>query len=136
MCLKKIDKIIALLANLTVISGIFFAVYQIIESKQLEKRSIAIEAINSTRSNDFIKAYNKLLHEDITADDLNYVIGVYDTIANLYTNDLADQCIIKENLYLTAKDILRILDNDNNISKIYKENIFTFVALMDKKYCQ
>lgn len=141
---KKIEKLISILANVAVICGIIFALVQITQANKSEKRRISIDAVSQTRSNDFLKAYARLKTaytsqevKDHTSliDDLNFVINVYDNIAILYINDLADKSIIKANIYPTAKELSSILDA-MSYPKEYKKNIETLLVLMEKESCK
>jgi hypothetical protein len=141
---KKIEKAISILANIAVISGIIFAFAQIMQSNNFEKRRISIEAVSQTRSNDFLKAYTRLITayrskkvEDQTSliDDLNYVMNVYDTIAILYISELADKCIIKDTVYPDTKELSPILDVMSYPNE-YRKHFDALLGFMEKEVCK
>ena len=142
---KMIERVISILANIAVISGIIFAAIQITQSNKSEKRRIAIEAVSPTRSNDFLKAYARLKTaisidsidvEDQTSliDDLNYVMNVYDNIAIMYISDLADRCIIKNAVYSAIREFSSILEA-MSYPEEYRKNFDTLLDLMEKESC-
>jgi hypothetical protein len=133
---RKCEKVISVFANAAVIAGIMFAFYQIIQSNNFEKRRIAIEAISPTRSNDFLISYTKLINayrekrlSSISLNkDLYYVMNVYDNIAILYLNGLADKSLIKENSYTAIMNLELILtamsypeENRSNFDRLLSE---------------
>lgn len=116
---EKIEKIISIIANIAIISGIIFALVQVVQSSRFEKRRIAIESLAILRSNGFLESYDNLLGSDPNIilfnsslrEDLNYVINVYDNIAILYLNGLADKNLIKRTIYPAIKQVVSILDS-------------------------
>jgi hypothetical protein len=142
--INKIEKFLSMTANLVVIAGIFVAVVQVIQMKKTEKSQNAINAINQTRSGDFLKAYARLKTVSKTqqvenatelVDDLNYVMNVYDHIALLYINNLADKCIIKHATYSATKELSVVCDA-MAYPKEYRGNFDKFLALMEVEVCK
>lgn len=141
---QTLEKPFALLANVVVVLGIIFALVQYIQSNRAEKRRLAIEAVSQTRSNDFLKAYSNLkaayrdgrIEGEPTSikDDINYVMNVYDHIALLYINDLADRCIIRNSIHPAVKDLLPICDA-MSYPKKYREHLDTLLNLMEQERC-
>lgn len=142
--LIKIERIISIIANISVIVGIIFVFIQIIQSNHFERRRIAIETISQTRSNEFLKAYTRIktYHNskqvkdyNSLVDDINYVINAYDNIANLYINNLADKCIIKRSVFSATKELSPILDSMEYPVE-YRKNFDKFIILMENVNCQ
>jgi hypothetical protein len=113
-------------------------------TKESEKRQNAINAISTTRSSEFLKAYarvktayNSRKTEDAASliDDLNYVMNVYDNIALLYINNLADRCTIKNSTYPAIKEVQSIADA-MSYPKEYRKNIDRTSVLMEKENCE
>lgn len=128
----KFERFASIGANIVVILGIFFALYQIIQSNDAEKRRIAIESIGTTRTTEFVKALARLKttynlknieNQKIFIDDLNYLISIYDNIAMLYINDIADKAIIKEAIASNINDIYNILNLLEKYPHEYRKNI-------------
>lgn len=137
--IKNLEKLISILANIAVICGIIFVLIQITQANEFEKRRIAIDAVSKTRSNDFLKAFarfktacssQEVKDHTIFIDDLNFIINVYDNIAILYINDLADRAIIKANIYLAAKELSSIL-NTLTYPKVNNKNFKIFLTSME-----
>jgi hypothetical protein len=141
----KSVKLSTLAANLVVVVGIFFAFYQFTQSDAAEKRRLAIEAVSQTRSAEFLRAYADLrtaYHDGrvegdpiAVRDNVNFVMSVYDHIALLYINDLADRCVIKNSVHPAVKDLLPICDamrypeeNREHVNKLFK--------LMEQERCE
>jgi len=141
--LSKIEKFLAMTANVCVIIGILVAIFQFSQSKRAEKVQNAINAINQTRSDDFLKAYARLktaystgqANDQVTLiDDLNYVTNTYDNTALLYINDLADRCVIKKAMFSTVQELPSICDK-LSFPKEYRQNIDQFLAQMRSENC-
>jgi hypothetical protein len=146
--LRKLEEWIPTLANLAVIFGLFFAYYTIKHSSDLERRRAAIEAVIQVRTADFQKSLARLktfyapmktgdktfVLDNSTTDDINQVMNVYDHIAILYINDVADRCIIKESIYSAVKELSSILDACSYPHE-YRKNFNTLLHLMDQVYC-
>lgn len=140
----KIERMISILAKFAVIIGIIFAFFQIIQSNRIERRSIAIETVKQTRSKEFIKAYTRLKtaykskqikDQYSLIDDINYIMIIYDNIANLYINNLADKCIIKKSVYFAVRDFTPILDFMEYPTE-YRENFVIFKNSMERINCE
>jgi hypothetical protein len=130
--------IASFLADLAVILGIGFAVIQITHSDRSERRRFAIEAVNQTRSAPFLKAYanlknsykdGKVQGDPSLLDDANYLVNVYDHIALLYINDLADRCIVKESVYSALRELSPIWEAMSYPGE-YRENIKKCLVVM------
>lgn len=126
-----------------------------VQSEIAEKRRLAIEAVSQTRSVEFLRAYRRLKvayttqHLEPTkgesseareekwalTDSLNYVMNVYDSIAIMYNNNLADRCIIKENIYSGSNEIATFCDAFS-YPKGYRMNFNTMLALMEQQQCE
>lgn len=143
--LKQVERYFSLLANISVVIGIAFALYQIHQSNAFEERRTAIAAINQTRSSDFLKSYrslktayetNQLADEerDALIDSLNHVMNVYDNIAILYINDLVDRCIVNDAVYSGAKEMATIC-NALKYPPEYRQQFDLFISLMEKEAC-
>lgn len=65
--LSRTVSILSISKSFAVIVGIIIALAQLIQSDRLEKRMIAIEAVDKTRSSEFLKAYSNLKFESPTA---------------------------------------------------------------------
>src|SRR5205823_464076 len=115
------ERFVSILASLAIVAGIFFAIYQIRLSNAIERRRVAVEAIRQTRSAEFIKSFRQLKaanqtgridekDKDALIDSLNYVMNIYDDIAVIYINDIADKCIVKDSVYSGANEMSAISD--------------------------
>jgi len=144
--LHRAEKLIQVLANVSVIAGIGFALIQVTESKRSERRRVAIDAVNSTRSTEFIKAYTRIKvtyqskkidkpGKPILIDDLNYVINVYDNVAILYLYDVADRCIIKEAALPAVTELSSMLEAFSYPSE-YRHNFDPFLRAMSQEDCE
>ena len=142
--LGKIERLLSMTANVVVIAGIFIAVFQLYQARVSEKAQNAINAINQTRSSDFLRAYARLKTAynsknvgDAASliDDLNYVMNTYDHIALLYMNNLANRCVIKNATYLAITEISPICDS-MSYPKEYRKNFDKLLVLMDKDVCE
>jgi hypothetical protein len=140
-----IGQVVAFLANVAVVFGVAFAVRQLNLAESTERRRIAIEAVNQTRSPEFLRAYRALKatsqvtvaigrDEDATADNVNYVMNVYDGIALLYINDVADRCIIKDAIRDGAQEMGTIASKLSYPQQL-RNNFDAFLALMDQTSC-
>lgn len=137
------EKILAMLTNVFVIVGIFFAFVQLKASQRSEKIQNAINVINQTRSSDFLKAYarvktaaqTKQVGDQISLiDDLNYVMNTYDNAALLYLNDRADKCMIKQATFSTVQELPAISD-ELSYPKDYRKNVDEFLKQMNAERC-
>ena len=142
--LNLLSKLLSMAANICVIVGIIIAGLSLYMTKESEKRQNAINAISTTRSSEFLKAYarvktayNSRKTEDAASliDDLNYVMNVYDNIALLYINNLADRCTIKNSTYPAIKEVQSIADA-MSYPKEYRKNIDRTSVLMEKENCE
>lgn len=141
--LNLIEKILAMTTNVFVIVGIFFAFIQLRASQQSERVQNAINAINQTRSSDFLKAYarvktaaqTKRADDQINLiDDLNYVMNTYDNTALLYLKDRADKCMIKE-ATLSSVQELPVICDQLSYPKDYRKNLDEFLKQMNVERC-
>lgn len=147
MKMRKISQLaepLQMLANVFVIVGILVAVISLFMTRESEKRQNAINAINTTRSSEFLKAYARLktvytshqAGDSVTMiDDLNYVMNTYDNIAMLYSNHLADRCLIKDSTYPAIKEILAISD-ELSYPKESRKNVERVAALVEEEDCE
>lgn len=140
---ERIAKWLSMGANVVVIVGIIFAFVQFQHVKQSEKTQNAINAISQLRSSDFLKAYTRLktasaskqtLDSTAVIDDLNFVMNVYDNVALLYVNDLADRCVIKNGTFVAVKEVSAICDS-LSYPKEYRASFDRFVAMMSADVC-
>lgn len=139
----RLERLLSILANTAVIAGIIFAFFQIIQTNQAEKRRIAIEAIRQVRTNEFLKANDELKtayatrhigDEQTLLDNLNYVMNVYDNIAIMYINNLADRCVVKNSIYSGAKEFAPVLGFLKSPER-YRNNFDMFIEHMERKDC-
>lgn len=142
--IDKISKWLSIGANAVVIIGIILAFVQFSHMKRNEKIQNAINALNQTRSSEFLKAYTRLKtaqrgrntqDTQTLIDDLNYVMNTYDNIALLYINDLADRCVIKGGTHTATKEVSSIFEA-LSYPKENRNNFDRFVALMDGHPCE
>lgn len=140
----RIAKSLSMGANAVVIAGIIVAFIQFYYAKRSEKVQNAINAVNETRSRDFLQAYTRLKTAseskkpaDTTTliDDLNYVMNTYDSIALLYINGLADRCVIRNGTYAASKEMSSISKSMSYPTE-YRANFDRFVALMETNPCE
>lgn len=140
---RRAEKLLAVFANIAVVLGVIFALDAIRRSNQSEMRRTAIEAISQTRSLDFLKAYARLktsAQSGQTADmastieDVNYVVNVYDNIAVLTVNALADLCIVKQSISSSLDEVRGILDR-LSYPLDYRRNLDAAARLMDRQSC-
>lgn len=138
------ERIISTLANIAVIAGIGFATYQVLQTDQIEKQRTAVEAIREIRSPAFLKSYARLktayINDDLDksvemVDDINYLMSVYDNIASLCANNLADKCIIKDSIFPSIRDLLKILKSISFCPKEDKNRFEAFVTSLARKDC-
>lgn len=126
-----------------------------LQSEVAEKRRLAIESVGQTRSVEFLRAYRRLKvaysnryieakkmesleeREEKRAliDSLNYVMNVYDSIAIMYNHNLADRCIIKENIYSGSNEIATFCDAFS-YPEGYRKNFNILLALMEQQQCE
>ena len=113
--------LVSVVASVAIIFGIYFAYKQLQLSTTLEKRRTAIEAVYQVRTPDFQNALadlkrannskkGKIVLDNPMIDRVNHVMNVYDHLAMLYIDDLADRCILKESTYSTIKEMSEIND--------------------------
>jgi hypothetical protein len=142
---KKVERVTALLSSVAVVAGVFFAVYQLKQSDAAERRRAAIESGGRTRSAEFLNDYRVLKaaylrghiseEEKVSlADPLNYVMNVYDGVALMYINNLADRCIIKDYVYEGAKEMAEI-SKGLSYPDDYRKNFDLSLRLMEKEQC-
>jgi hypothetical protein len=145
--LEAFERILSILASVATAAGIFFAIYQIRLSNTIEKRGVAVEAIRQTRTAEFIKAFRQLKtayetrqvdekDKDSLIDSLNHVMNVYDDIAVLYLNDIADKCIIKDSIYSSAKEMAAISAALSPSPPEKREHFNSLLRLMDQESCE
>jgi hypothetical protein len=147
MNMSKIDRLekpLAMTESVFVIVGIILVFVSLYMTDKSEKRQNAINAISTTRSSDFLKAYTRLKtvynsHETkdaaVLIDDLNFVMNTYDNIALQYTNHLADRCLIKNSTYPAIKEMLSI-SHALSYPKESLKNVEKVSALMEKEVCE
>lgn len=147
LSLGALERVLSILASFATAAGIFFAFCQIRLSNTIEKRGVAVEAIRQTRSAEFIKAFrqlktayeNKQVDEkdkDSLIDSLNHVMNVYDDIAVLYINDIADKCIIKDSIYSSAKQMSAINSALSPSPPGNREHFNLLLKLMEQESCE
>lgn len=145
--LEVFERLLSILASLATAAGIFFAIYQIRLSNMIEKRGLAVEAIRQTRTAEFIKAFRQLKtayetrqvdekDKDSLIDSLNHVMNVYDDIAVLYINDIADKCIIKDSIYSSAKEMSAISTALSPSPPEKRAHFNSLLRLMDQESCE
>ncbi len=102
-------EILSLLANFAIVLGILFAIIQINNDKKIERKKIAIETIDKTRTQEFIRSYVRIKRciennekhniDEITFQiDINYIANIYGNIQRLYNKDLVEKHIIKDGI--------------------------------------
>ena len=136
------EKVVAVLANVAVLSGVLFALDAVRRASHDEQRRTAIEAITPTRSPEFLQAYARLKAtvqtgsalDASTVNDLNLVANTYDNIAVLLQNDLADTCVVKHTVHQSLQEVLAIL-NRLPYPADYRRNIDAAAALLAKTSC-
>lgn len=142
---KPVERFFALLANLAVIGGVWFAVNQLRQADVLEQRRVAIEAVGQTRTPEFLSAYRRLkdahASQQVKAEDreklvdsLNQVMSVYDQIAILYVHNVADKCIIKAGIHRGASEMAPIASSFTYPDK-YWDNFNSLLLLMERENC-
>lgn len=140
---RRAEKLITLSANIAVLLGVIFALDAITRSNESERRRTAIEAISQTRSPEFLRAYARLktaaqsgqtTDMASTVDDVNYVVNVYDNIAVLTINALADVCIVKKSLSSSLDEVRGILDRLSYPPE-YRRNLDAAGSLMARQSC-
>ncbi len=142
---KTMERLLSLMANATVVVGIVFAFYQIRQAELMEKRRVAIAAIGQTRTAEFLKAFRilKTVHEskrikeeekEALLDSLNLVMNVYDNIAIVYLNNVADRCIIKRSIQSGAQEMSNISDFIG-YNSTYRKNFDALLNSMQQESC-
>lgn len=143
---ERMASIAAIGASLATVAGIFFVIYQIRLSNTIEKRRVAVEAVRQTRSAEFIKAFrqSKVVYQtgkidakdkDALEDSVNHVMNVYDDIAVIYINDLADKCLIKESVYVAAKEWSTISKGVSSSVPEDRKHFDLLLQLMEEESC-
>ncbi len=140
---RRSERVVSLLANVAVALGVVVAFYEIRRANQLESRRIAVEATAHTRSPDFVRAYARL-KTTVTAgqatdrasvvEDLNYVVNVYDQIAVLTMNDVADVCIVKQSIGASLQEVRDLLGKVAYPQE-YRQNLDLAADLLSKRSC-
>lgn len=158
--IEKTRKITSLIANLTIIIGIIFAGIQLWQTKDINRKQVAIEAVSKTKTDDFLKAYARLktiykidninmqmviqrVYNDdyiqskiLMIDDINYIMNTYNNIAILYLNEIADKDIIKSSIYSEMREFSNILENILDKSAYpngYRKNFDMLLESLEKK---
>jgi hypothetical protein len=141
-------KTFSLLANIAVVAGIWFAVSQIRQTEKIEKRRVAIEAVNQARSAEFLKAYRQLksaCREDISrveksekatlVDSLNHTMNVYDHLARMYLSDVADKCVIIDGVFLGIQEMPSICKCTDSCPLEFRTKLDEFIMHMREEPC-
>lgn len=133
---ERTAQFIQVMANVAVVVGIIFAVVQLHETRRIESIRLAVEATSPTRSPEFLVAYGKLvdafaldtdmLNTDSLRPDLSLVMSVYDNIATLYLQNLADREIIQSLVRDAMSHLIPILE----VKKWPKESRRNFDAAL------
>lgn len=145
----KVERMVSIgsiVASLATVAGIFFVIYQIQLSNRVEERRVAIEAVRQTRSPEFIKAFRqaKLASQtghidekdkDALTDSVNHVMNVYDDIAVIYTNDIADKCIIKDSIHSAAREWSAISKTVSSSTPEDRKHFDLLLQLMELESC-
>lgn len=146
------EPLVTVIGGVAIILGIYFAYKQLQLSTTLEKRRTAIEAIYQVRTPEFQNALadlklannsrkGKIVLDDPMIDKVNYVMNVYDHIAMLYIDDLADRCIIKESTHSSIKELSKINDvldypvESAESQAHYRQRFVAVLDLMQKETC-
>ncbi len=128
----RVDQVITFSTKLSVIIAIVFGMYQVCSQHTVETRKVAIELVNATREPGFLQAFSRLkgacegaVVEDKQrlVDDLNHLIAVFDNIAILYLNDLADPEIIAESIEGKLMEFCGMLDTIEGFPGEERNNI-------------
>jgi hypothetical protein len=147
-----IKKSSELLSNVVIIIGIIFAYEQLEQQTQLEKTRIAIETITQIRDVQFLVAYSELVsiykqnrldnvHTEITyTRQLNIVLSSFNSIEILYTNDLANKCIIKKSVSPFINEFGPVLDYvlgpfDTTSSAAFKKQFDSLAQGLKQNVC-
>lgn len=118
--LGRVDQVITFSTKLSVIIAIVFGIYQVYHQESVETRKVAIELVNSTKEQGFLEAFSRLkgvsggtavVSKQDFVDDLNHVLAVFDNIAILYLNDLADRDIIDACIGGKLEELCEMLDS-------------------------
>jgi hypothetical protein len=140
----NLEKRLAMAENVVVIVGVVIALITLFVNWEAERRQTAINAISAMRSSEFLKAYARLktvsashqTADQVTMiDDLNYVMNVYDHVSLLYSNNLANRCLIKDSSYAAVKEILAISD-ELSYPPESRKNVERLAALMEEEDCE
>lgn len=111
--IQSAEKLISILANLFVIFGVLFAIYQFWEIRDFEMKSNSMNLIQKTREPEFTRAFQFVSQEmrngnrdrDQVIESLNYLANTYDYISVLYFSGNIDKEIVKQSTY-QAIDVL------------------------------
>jgi hypothetical protein len=142
---RNLERAFSFFANVAVVVGIGFAVYQVRQTDVTERRRIAIEAVGQTRSPEFLTAYRRLkdayASKQVNAgdserllDSLNHVMNVYDNVAILYAYGVGDRCIIKAGIESGAREVSPIAASFSYPDK-YRDNFNSLLLLMEREDC-
>jgi hypothetical protein len=132
-------------SKLSVIIAAVFVIIQLNQNDRLERRRVAIDAINKTRQVEFIQAFARLKtfrqtkqveEKQAFVDDLNYVMSIFDNIAVLYLNGLADRCVIKNAIEFNLDEVLMIINSLENYPFEYRKNIDLLKKRLETKSCK
>jgi hypothetical protein len=143
--LKSLDHLIDSVSKFSVIIAVLFVIIQMNQNDRLERRRIAIEAVNKTRQIEFIRAFARLKtfyetkeldEKQNFVDDLNYVMSIFDNIAVLYLNGLVDQCVIKNAIEYNLDEVITIINSLENFPFEYRKNIDLLNKEMETKSCK
>ena len=143
---EEIAFLVSIVANVATAAGIILLVFQLSQTNTIESRRVAIEAIRQTRSPEFLKAFRqaKLVSQteeidekdkDALIDSVNHVMNVYDDIAVIYSNNIADKCMIKDSIYSAAKEWSEIVNKVSTYRSEDRKHFDLLLRLMDREYC-
>lgn len=144
---KRLTRALSVLANLSVFLGIVFAVYQIGNANRTERRRFAVEATRQTKAPEFIKSLRQMKEayetkrvdekdKDSLIDSINYVMNVYDDIAVVYINDIADRCIIKDSIDSRVREAAKMRDALAPSAPKEDKHLTLFLTLMSNEPCE
>jgi|SRR5579885_398448 len=142
---RSVERLFSFFANVAVVVGIMFALYQIKQAELTERRRVAIEAVGQVRSAEFLKDYRMLKaaysskhvkeeDKDALIDSLNHVMNVYDNVAILYISDVADRCIIKNSIQSGAQEVSQ-MSKFFEYPPEYRSNFDSLLTLMEREDC-
>lgn len=145
-------EIFTVLANITVVIGIVFAYIQIKQQGELEKTRLAFDTVVQLRSPQFISAYEKIFavyktnaldksHPEVTyTSELNVVMNTFNSISLIYSNSLADKCIIKQSVSPLTEEFKPVLEYvlkpyHSNSTKMFREGFDSLVDGLIEPVC-